>query len=146
MKILPALVALLSLTCLHAEPAPQVSEIEAADEARIAAMKSADAAQLNALLSDALHYSHSSGVLDTKASLIEALTTRKLTYREIRYEERQFSFPSPDIALMSGKATFEVSSAKGDRTLPMAFLGVWRKEDGQWRFLAWQSCRLESAP
>ena len=141
----PLLVALFTLT-LQAEDAAPIAALEAADDARVAAMKAVDAGQLGELLADDLRYSHSSGVVDTKASFIAALTERKLTYRDIRYEERLFTFPAPGVALMAGRAEFHLSTAQGDITPKMAFLGVWKREGEQWRFVAWQSCKLEPKP
>lgn len=117
--------------------------VAAADDARVAAMQAAYAAKLNEILADDLRYSHSNGVVDTKASLIQLLTSGAAKYVAFDYEERNFTFPAPDVALMSGRARVVVETAKGGMDAVLAFLAVWRKgEDGQWRFLAWQSCRL----
>lgn len=120
----------------------RVALLVAADAERLDAMKSADKARLAAVLSDELHYAHSSGTVDTKQSFIEALTSGRTKYLAFDYTERAFTFPAPGIALMKGRAKLRVAGAGGEKEMPISFLAVWRAEDGRWRFLAWQSCRL----
>lgn len=140
MRIL--LFSLLFLTVGLRADEGRLAALEAADDARVAAMMQPTAEALGAIFSDELHYAHSSGTLDTKASFIEALVSGKTKYLAMDSVERQFTFPAPGIALMSGRADIKVSSAKGEANLKLAYLAVWREEGGQWRFLAWQSCRL----
>lgn len=140
MRIL--LFSLLFLTVGLRADESRLAALEAADDARVAAMMQPTAEALGAIFSDELHYAHSSGALDTKASFIEALVSGKTKYLAMDSVERQFTFPAPGIALMSGRADIKVSSAKGEASLKLAYLAVWREEGGQWRFLAWQSCRL----
>ena len=63
-------------------------------------------------------------------------------YLTLEYEERAFTFPAPGIALMTGRAHVKVANATGEADMVLSFLSVWREEDGKWRFLAWQSCKL----
>lgn len=126
---------------LNAEEVP-LAAVKAADEARLSAMKSADRDKLSAIFSDDLRYSHSSGVVDTKASFIDVLTKGTTKYLSVDYEEQNFTFPAPGIALMTGRAKFKIGTPNGEIDPTLAFLAVWRLEDGHWRFLAWQSCKL----
>jgi len=127
--------ALALVSTLHAA---DDAALVAADKARVAATIAADRAGLEAILSDDLRYAHSSGKVDTKASLIESITSGQTKYTGIDYEERTFTYPAPGIALMTGKANVKV----GTNDLVLSFLAVWREEKGTWRFLAWQSCKL----
>lgn len=126
---------------LRAEEGPAAA-LEAADDARTAAMQKPTAAALDAIFSDDLRYAHSSGTIDTKDSFIESLVSGKTKYLSMEPVERKFTFPAPGIALMSGSSKIKVASAKGEANLHLAYLAVWREENGKWRFLAWQSCRL----
>ncbi|SKB01187.1 protein of unknown function [Prosthecobacter debontii] len=121
------------------------ASVAAADDARVTAMKKVSVDQLQAVFSDELRYAHSNGVVDTKASLIEVLTSGTTKYVEYDYVERSFTFPAPDIALMAGQARIQAETAKGKMDSILSFLAVWRLEQGQWRFLAWQSCKLPPA-
>lgn len=137
---------LTTLICLvtvisFAEEAP-LAAVQAADDARLAAMKSPDRDKLSAIFSDELRYAHSSGVVDTRASFIDVLLKGTTKYLAVDYVERKFTFPAPGIALMTGSAKFKIGTEAGNIEPTLAFLAVWRLENGQWRFLAWQSCKL----
>jgi len=62
------------------------------------------------------------------------------------YAERNFTFPAPGVALMTGRAHVQVAKVDGKVDMVLSFLAAWREEKGQWRFLAWQSCKLPDAP
>lgn len=138
---------LASMICIpasHAAERSPVADLQAADDARIAAVKAADATKLREIISDDLHYGHSSGGIDTKTSFIESLTSGRVKYAVYDNEERRFSFPAPGIALMHGRAHAKVETATGGMDSKIGYLAVWRQENGIWRFLAWQACRILS--
>lgn len=147
----PAMRSFLAVLCtllvlapasLRAAAEPLAATLRAADDQRVAATLAADRTGLAASLSDELRYAHSSGTVDTKASFLDALTTGRLKYLALDYAERNFTFPVPGLALMSGRLHMKVTSPTGPNEFDMSFLAVWREEQGQWRFLAWQSARL----
>jgi hypothetical protein len=129
---------------LHAfaDAVSSLKTLQNADDARVAAMRSPDSQTLSALLSEDLRYAHSNGVVDTRASLMEVLMTGKTKYLGFEYQQRNFTFPAPGIALMSGRAQVKAATAAGEMDSTLSFLAVWREEAGQWRFLAWQSCKV----
>jgi ketosteroid isomerase-like protein len=118
-----------------------LAAVRAADDERVAATKSGDRARLEAIYSDALHYAHSNGKIDTKASYIESLVMRTTVYEKYDYATREFKPAGPGIVLMIGRALIQSSSADGRQNNDLNFLSVWREENGKWRFLAWQSCK-----
>jgi Domain of unknown function (DUF4440) len=120
----------------------QLTAVQAADDARLAAMRMPQREKLDAIFSDSLHYAHSSGTVDTKSSFIEVLTAGKTKYLDFKYEKRDFTFPTPDMALMTGRVRVRVTTADTTQEMALSFLGVWRLENGTWRFLAWQSCKM----
>jgi hypothetical protein len=139
------LLALLLALTVQAAEHPELARVTAADDARIAAMLAPTRAQLEAVLSSELRYAHSNGQVDTKAGLIDSLTDGSAKYSKYAYQERTFSFPAPGIALMSGR--FDVKAVvKGNAAeSTISFLAVWRLEQGEWKFLAWQSCKVPAA-
>lgn len=141
MKTLLAALTLLLAFNLQAEDA-KLSAVTAADDARIAAMKSPDKDKLAAVFSDDLRYAHSNGVVDTKPGFIDILVSGKTKYAGYDIVERTFTFPAPGIALMAGRSRVQAESANGKMDSVLSYLAVWREENGQWRFLAWQSCKL----
>ena len=144
MRSLLLSIVALCLVCVPCGRAqdPQTVRIVAADMERVAAIKTADREKLAAIFSDDLRYAHSSGTVDTKQSYIESLTSGRTKYLTLDYVERAFTFPAPGIALMTGRAHVKVANATGEVDMQLSFLSVWREENGKWRFLAWQSCKL----
>jgi hypothetical protein len=123
-----------------------LAAVTAADDERVAATLAGDRARLEAVISDELRYAHSSGHLDTKASLIEAEATHRTVHESYRYVDRQFKSIAPGIVLMTGRVVFKVHGLNGPgQVLDLNFLAVWRNEAGHWRFLAWQSCKNPEA-
>ena len=139
------LLALLAVvTCLAAEN-PELARLRATDDARVAAMKARDGAKLAGYLSDDLHYAHSNALVDTKASFIELITSGKAKYLRLDYAQRDFTFPAPGMATMTG--FFDVKAVINEATTEsrICFLGVWRQEKGEWKLLAWQTCKVPPA-
>jgi hypothetical protein len=145
MQHLAALFAvLLALTASGADH-PELARLSAADDARVAAMLAPTREKLEAVLSPDLRYAHSNGQVDTKAALIESLTDGSATYSKYAYQDRTFTFPAPGLALMTGR--FDVKAVvKGNAAeSTIGYLAVWRLEKGEWKFLAWQSCKIPPA-
>jgi len=139
------LLALLAvLTCSAAEH-PELSRVTSADDARVAAMLAPTREKLEAVLSPDLRYAHSNGQVDSKDALIASLTDGSATYSKYAYQDRTFTFPAPGLALMTGR--FDVKAVvKGNAAeSTISFLAVWRLEKGEWKFLAWQSCKVPPA-
>jgi hypothetical protein len=128
------------------EKPAELAAVIAADEARVAAFKKPTAEALERIFSADLHYAHSTGGVDTKPSFIDVLTSGKTKYVGIDYEDREFSFPAPGIALMTGRVRIQAVTADATLDNLLLFLAVWRLEEGRWRFLSWQSCRMTGDP
>jgi ketosteroid isomerase-like protein len=142
----PIALLLLSLVFAAAPRAAEdavIAAVRAADDERIAATIAADAARLGASYSDALHYAHSSGKIDTKASQIAGITTGTTKYERVEYKERAFVPAGPGVMLMKGHVLVHTRNKTSGQPglLDLNYLAVWRQEGGRWRFLAWQSCK-----
>jgi hypothetical protein len=146
MKHLAALFTALVALAASGADHPELARVTAADDARVAAMLAPTREKLDALLSPELRYAHSNGQVDTKAALIGSLTDGSAKYSKYDYQERTFTFPSPGLALMAGR--FDVKAVvKGNAAeSTISYLAVWRLEQGAWKFLAWQSCKVPPAP
>src|SRR5438477_11977191 len=101
------LFALCAVVSVRAADDHQAAVLRAADEERVAATIAAGPTglgakpRLEAIFSDDLRYAHSTGAVDTKTSYIEALVSGKLKYLAYEYQEQNFTFPAPGIALMT---------------------------------------------
>jgi hypothetical protein len=140
LRLLPLLALVLSR--LAAAEDPVIDAVRQADDARVAAMVAADGAKLDAILSDSLHYAHSSGTINDKAAYMASLTSGKTKILSVVFEERTITVAGPGVAIITGKCTIdEIADGKPNKP-HLSFLDVWRLENGVWRFLAWQSNRL----
>ena len=120
------------------------AEILALEDKRYAAMTTNDLAALEALFHDEMIYTHSSAVVDTKASYLEALRSGKTRYKTAKRFEEKVRFAG-DTALVTGRAEFEVELNGAPKTLRLRFLNVWTRTPAGWKFIAWQSCSLPAA-
>ena len=120
-----------------------IAAVRAADDERIAATKAGDRARLEASYSDDLHYAHSSGKVDTKASQLQGVLSGGNKYESFDYKERTFIPAGPGIVLMKGRVLVHMSNKQtgAKTTNDINYLSVWREEKGKWRFLAWQACK-----
>ncbi len=146
-RFLSLLVALTFGAFTYAETyeEPNSTALAAADDARVAAMLKPNKATLDTVLSDDLRYAHSNGKVDTKASLTASLLGGEAKYVSYKYTERTFKFPAPDVATMAGRLEVQAIVDGVSMTTGISYLAVWRLEKGQWKFLAWQSCKIPPA-
>ncbi len=119
-----------------------LAAVQATDDERVAAMIAADSQRLDAVLSDQLHYAHSNGKQDTKASYIESLVSHRTVYESFEYGQREFRQITTGVMFMTGKAKIKVNNGGQKTEADISFLAVWRQENDHWRFLAWQSCKI----
>ncbi len=116
----------------------QEQEILALEDVRFKAMVSGDVGLLDGLLHQDLIYTHSSAVVDTKASYLEAIRSGKTRYTsQKRFEERVRL--CGDCALVTGRAEMEAEVNGVRKTLRLRYLDVWTKTPQGWKFVAWQS-------
>jgi uncharacterized protein (TIGR02246 family) len=136
-----AMLAWLSLG--QAAPAAPTAEdaVRAADAARIKAFTSADRTALGSLLGEDLTYTHSSGLLDSKAGIIDAITSGKTQYHSLVTEDVTVRLYG-DVAVLTGRAAVNVTNNGQLLDLKLRFISVYVKRDGRWQFVAWQSTRM----
>jgi len=100
-------------------------------------MVAGDAAALGRLLSDQLVYTHSNARVDTKTSLIEAITSKRSNYQKIERPEEAIRVYG-DAAVVAGQARIELGGPS-PRTLNLRYTDVWVKAAAGWQMVAWQS-------
>jgi len=128
-----------------ASPAPKPEDVQkeilAQDARRIEAMTQADAQALGEILRDDLTYIHSSGPLETKAQVIDEITSGKLRYRAIEPSEQTVRVFG-DTAIVTGRAQLRVNSGGKGLGFWVRFTEVWVRANNAWQLAAWQSTRL----
>jgi len=113
-------------------------EILTLEDKRYAAMTSGDLASLEELLHDQLLYTHSSGMMDTKASWLLSMKSGKTRYKSVKCSDQQVRILG-GVALVTGKGHIEAEINGQPRTLRLMFLNAWAKTPQGWKFVAWQS-------
>ena len=116
-------------------------EILALEEKRCAAMAANDVATLEKLFHEALIYTHSSAVVDTRASYLEALKSGHTRYHSVQRSDEKVRVCG-DSALVTGRAIIDVTVKGEKKHLDTRFLDVWTKTPQGWKFIAWQSTKL----
>jgi uncharacterized protein (TIGR02246 family) len=115
-----------------------VAELRALEDRRYAAMIDKDLATLDELFADELTYTHSNAHVDTKASYLDAIEKRVFDYRDAkRLEEDVVVFG--DAARITGHVQIHVVAGTRDLHLNARFTILYVRQDGRWRFAAWQS-------
>jgi len=116
-------------------------DILALEDKRCAAMTGRDADALAAMLHEDLVYTHSSAVVDDKASYVEAIRSGKTRYHSIkRSEERVRAYG--DTAFVTGRAEIEVDVNGQHKSLRLRYLDAWTRTREGWKFVAWQSTAI----
>lgn len=120
--------------------------ILALETRRYAAMTSNDLTALAALLHDDMVYTHSSGVVDSKASYLDALRSGRTRYLEVEQRAQEVKLLG-DVALVIGASHIEVDvqidGQKLRKSLDLRSLAAWTATASGWRFIAWQSCSVK---
>ena len=113
-----------------------------AEQARYAAQIANDFAAMDKLFGDDLVYVHSSTVLDTKTSFIESMRSGTVRYRQMQLRGDPKVRTFGGIAIITGRALFEVTVKGEDRALDILFHSVWARRPAGLQFVSWQATRL----
>ena len=117
------------------------ASVLAAQDKRIAATVAADVAALEAMMTDDLSYTHSSGVVETKAEFLEALKSHKYVYKEIAAEQRTVRVYG-DAAVVAGPCRIVIAPGGNPTELRLYFTELYVKRGGRWLMALWHSTRL----
>ena len=120
-------------------------DVLAVERARFAAMTRADVAALDTLLAADLVYTHSTGRVETKEQFLTSLRTRRIVYERINPDELQVRRPTPDVAVITGRARVWVTLADTRQEFDIRFTEVLVRSGDRWQTSIWQSTRLPPA-
>jgi hypothetical protein len=118
------------------EPALRKAEL-----ARFDAQVSADAKVLGEVLDDGLEYTHSNGVLDSKTSFIESLTSGTRDYIATTANIQSVRIFG-DVAIIRGTAKVTVNESGKPLDLDLGYTDIWLWKNGKWQMTAWRSARM----
>ena len=120
-------------------------EALSAEDARYKAQAANDFAVMERLFGPDLVYIHSSAAVDTKNSYIESMRSGTVKYRALRRSDvkvRSYGC----LAIITGKAEFDVTTKGEDLSIQLRFHSVWAKRTQGVQFVSWQSTRLPPPP
>lgn len=115
--------------------------ITALEKTRYDAMRLGDTKALRDMLSSRLHYSHSQGERDDKASYLAKVEAGFFVYHEISHLTEWIE-ELPGAVLLGGNMAARVSVAGEERRIDNAFVAVWVDEGDAWRLIAYQPTPL----
>ena len=110
----------------------------AAEQVYVDAMIKRDKAALEKVLADDLVYIHSSSKSESKAEVIQVITSGSTTYESIEFRDttvRQYG----DVIITNHKATIKT---KQTGVANLLVTHVWAKNKGGWQFASRQASRL----
>jgi Domain of unknown function (DUF4440) len=117
------------------------AEVLAAEHARTTALVQHDVATLDRLIRDDLTYVHSSGRIDNKKSILEAIRSDELHYILWTSKETHVRILG-DTAVLNGEYAVKVINRRASsETLDVnvLFLTVYVRNGGRWQQIAWQT-------
>ena len=111
------------------------------EEQRYAAMVKGDVAALDGLLDEALTYTHSSGVVDNKASYLAGVRDKVWEYKHITRENERVVIRG-DCALVFCRLRIQLHVRGEPKTVDSNALAVWVRDGQQARLLAVHSAAV----
>ena len=117
-----------------------------AETARYAAQTSNDFAAMEKLFGNDLTYNHSSAVSDDKAKYIDAMRSGRTKYNKMTPNDDLKTRTYGCLAIITGTAVYEVTSAGQDRSVPLRFTAIWAKRPSGIEFVSWQSTGIPPKP
>lgn len=121
------------------------AEALAAEDARYAAQTTNDFAAMEKLFGEDLVYIHSSSAVDNKATYIDSMRSGTVTYKVMNRSDVKVRTYGC-IAILTGKADFEVTVRGDELSVALGFHTVWVKRDRGLKFISWQATRIPAKP
>lgn len=116
-----------------------LNEVRALERRRIEATRTNDVDALAPLLHDALIYVNSAGEIYDKRRYLHGIATHALTYdRDFDVHETHVR-GLHDLVIIAGMMLGHSRLDGEQQVFHFPCIGVWRKDSGAWRMIAWQS-------
>jgi ketosteroid isomerase-like protein len=135
------LVAIVFAACIGECLADDSSDVIDTQQRRLRAMVEADRVALEALLADDLVYIHTTGVIDTKSSLIESIVSGIVDYTRLVTTDATLRLAG-NVAIVTGTADLGVLAGGTAHAAIIRFTEVYVDTDDGWRLVSWQSTRV----
>ena len=137
----------IGLTLWTAAPRAQTTDVEQAvldrQQQRFAAAMAQDTAALEQMLADELRYCHTTGAVDTKATLLETVRTGRIRWLEM-HPSGMVARVYGDVGIVAGEIhqTITVGGREDPIDLHIRTIDVYVKRDGRWQLTEFQASRI----
>lgn len=121
-----------------------IADVQAAEDQRWAAQLAGDTAALEKLLAEELSYTHSNGLVDTKASFVDAVANKVFDYRSAERTDVAIEVIG-DLGMVTGRVAMHVVAGTREVHLDSRYSAIWVRRDGRWQFVCWQSTPIPAA-
>ncbi len=112
------------------------------ERARFEAMTRRDIDALDKMLDPTLTYTHSNGLVETKAEHLDHIRTGRIVYRALRPLEMQVRRYGKS-AVVTGVVRAQGRYRGRDFDLKLRYTAVYVKRPSGWRMVAWHSVRTD---
>ncbi len=121
------------------DPAPLVLR---AEQVRFEAMTAADTAALRKLLHPDLLYIHSNGLEESAEDLVSSVAAGKIVYESFEPQHSPRLHVFGETALADGLVRVSGRYQGDPFSVNLRYTSVYRKVDGRWRLIRWQSLKV----
>jgi hypothetical protein len=118
-----------------------VAQILMLEEQRRRAMLAGEEQALLGLLAPDLRYVHSTGVADSRDSLIAKLVSRQVAYQQLSFDQLAVTLIQ-NCGVVSGEMRAQVRRGGELRDIATCSLAVWLRREGAWQLAAYQGTTL----
>lgn len=139
----PAAVAPAPAAPAYADRSP-AAEVKKLELQRFDAMVRGDTVLLGSLLAEDLTYTHTTGVVDSKARFLESLASGKLRYLAWKPDGMEVRLFGEATAVVTGRIDARVVANGKEASFLACYTSVYTKRHGRWLLAAWQSTRVDS--
>ena len=136
-----AMVFVLAAAAVDAGDLLNVEAVADTQERRFKAMVDADRAVLDALLADDLVYIHTTGAVDTKASLMDSIVSGRVDYVQLDSDESRQRVAG-DAVVVTGTAQLAVVAGGSEHALTIRYTEIYVPAGDGWQLASWQSTRV----
>ena len=142
LAILAVLIVFTTATLLAQSSSAERAVLELQQQ-RFAAAMAQDTAALEPMLADELRYCHTTGAVDTKATLLDTVRTGRIRWLDMHpsgMEARVYG----DVGIVAGeiRQTITVSGREDHVDLRIRTIDVYVKRDGRWQLTEFQASRM----
>lgn len=119
-------------------------EIYELENSRYRAMVSNDLITLDRVLADDLLYTHSSAVVDNKASYLEALRSGATRYLSAERQQDSLRIYG-DVIVIQGRMKAHVIVNGTEKSISNVFTCIWARKPAGWQMVNWSSTPIPAA-